>query len=52
MPYGQILVGGKRATVESISPEARKELERINGLPRDQRRETVLRVWRSKSSRG
>lgn len=37
VPYGQFLVGGKRATVENIPEEYRDEVRRIEQLPRSQR---------------
>jgi hypothetical protein len=33
MPYGQVLVGGKRATVENIPEERREEVRQIDKLP-------------------
>jgi hypothetical protein len=37
VPYGQVLIGGKRATVEHIPEEYREEVRRIEQLPRAQR---------------
>lgn len=37
MPYGQILVGGKRATVENIPEDRREEVREIDRLPAHQR---------------
>ncbi|MCW5966306.1 MAG: hypothetical protein KIT83_19875 [Bryobacterales bacterium] len=37
MPYGQVLVGGKRATIEDIPEDQREEVRRIDRLPARER---------------
>ncbi len=37
MPYGQVLLGGKRATIENIPEDRREEVRRIDQLPASQR---------------
>ena len=37
VPYGQVMVGGKRATVESIPDDYLDEVREIDRLPRDRR---------------